>query len=142
ARGVRHPLAAGAAGRGDGRAARSRRQGARAGADLGEPRLRLEDAGVGRGRAGAQKHGPSGEAAPRGARPGELTPGPENGLRVVGAGLGRTGTHSVKLALERLLGGRCYHMSELIERPQDTSTWHAAVRGRGIDWDGLLSGYV
>jgi Sulfotransferase domain len=61
---------------------------------------------------------------------------------VVGAGLGRTGTHSVKLALERLLGGRCYHMSELIERPADTPTWHAAVRGEEVDWDGVLSEYV
>jgi hypothetical protein len=28
-------------------------------------------------------------------------------LRVVGAGLGRTGTHSLKVALERLLGAPC-----------------------------------
>ena len=39
------------------------------------------------------------------------TPGPVVSLRVVGAGLGRTGTNSLKLALERLLGGPCYHMS-------------------------------
>jgi Sulfotransferase domain len=63
-------------------------------------------------------------------------------LRVVGAGVGRTATHSLKLALEQLLGGRCYHMSELIERPADTPAWHAAVRGEPVDWDGLLSGYV
>src|SRR6476660_6188268 len=31
-------------------------------------------------------------------------------LQVVGAGLGRTGTHSLKLALEQLLGAPCYHM--------------------------------
>lgn len=63
-------------------------------------------------------------------------------LRVVGAGVGRTGTNSLKLALERLLGGRCYHMSELIERPGDTRTWHAALRGKPVDWDSLLSGFV
>jgi hypothetical protein len=62
-------------------------------------------------------------------------------LRVVGAGLGRTGTASLKLALERLLGGRCYHMSELIERPGDTQAWHAAVRGEPVDWDGFLAEY-
>ena len=50
-------------------------------------------------------------------------------LRVVGAGLGRTGTNSLKLALERLLGGRCYHMSECMERPGDAAVWHAALRG-------------
>ena len=37
-------------------------------------------------------------------------------LKVVGAGLGRTGTNSLKLALEQLLGGRCYHMFELTQR--------------------------
>jgi hypothetical protein len=31
-------------------------------------------------------------------------------LKVVGAGVGRTGTHSLKLALEQLLTGRCHHM--------------------------------
>jgi hypothetical protein len=63
-------------------------------------------------------------------------------LRVVGAGVGRTATHSLKLALEQLLGGRCYHMSELIERPADTAAWRAAVRGEHVDWDGLMSEYV
>lgn len=62
-------------------------------------------------------------------------------LRVVGAGLGRTGTASLKQAFERLLGGRCYHMSEVFERPQDTTAWHAAVRGEPIHWDALLGGY-
>jgi hypothetical protein len=63
-------------------------------------------------------------------------------LRVVGAGLGRTGTHSLKLALERLLGGRCYHMSELIERPGDTRAWHAGIRGERVDWASLLEGFT
>jgi hypothetical protein len=62
-------------------------------------------------------------------------------LRVVGAGLGRTGTHSLKLALEQLLGGRCYHMSELIERPGDTQAWHSAIRGERVDWDSLLEDF-
>jgi hypothetical protein len=60
-------------------------------------------------------------------------------LRVVGAGLGRTGTHSLKLALEQLLGGPCYHMSELIEREADTATWAAAVAGEDVDWAAFLS---
>ena len=34
-------------------------------------------------------------------------------LRLIGAGVGRTGTHSLKQALEELLGGPCYHMSEV-----------------------------
>jgi hypothetical protein len=63
-------------------------------------------------------------------------------LEVVGAGLGRTGTNSLKLALERLLGGRCYHMFEAIERPDDTVVWHAAVRGERVDWASFLREYV
>lgn len=63
-------------------------------------------------------------------------------LQVIGAGLGRTGTASLKLALERLLDGRCYHMSESIERPQDTAVWHAAMRGETVDWTRLLADYV
>ena len=62
-------------------------------------------------------------------------------LRVVGAGLGRTGTNSLKLALEALLGGRCYHMSECMERPGDAGVWHAAIRGEAVDWDGLLADF-
>jgi hypothetical protein len=63
-------------------------------------------------------------------------------LRVVGAGLGRTGTNSLKLALERLLGGPCYHMFELVQREEHTPAWHAAVRGEQVDWQGLLRDYV
>jgi hypothetical protein len=64
------------------------------------------------------------------------------GLRVVGAGLGRTGTNSLKLALEQLLGGRCYHMFELHQREADLPAWQAAVRGEAVDWDSLLHEYV
>ena len=49
------------------------------------------------------------------------------GLQVVGAGLGRTGTMSLKLALEQLLDGRCYHMFETF----DASRRRPGV-GRGI----------
>jgi hypothetical protein len=38
-------------------------------------------------------------------------------FKVVGAGLGRTGTHSLQLALQQLLGGPCYHMLEVIADP-------------------------
>jgi hypothetical protein len=62
-------------------------------------------------------------------------------LRVVGAGLGRTGTASLKQALESLLEGPCYHMFEVFQRPQDTPVWLAAVRGQPIDWDALLGNY-
>ncbi len=63
-------------------------------------------------------------------------------LRVVGAGLGRTGTHSLKLALEQLLGGPCYHMMETFGRPDDIPVWHAAINGDPPDWSVFLGEYV
>ncbi|HLM16575.1 MAG TPA: sulfotransferase [Acidimicrobiia bacterium] len=63
-------------------------------------------------------------------------------LRVVGAGLGRTGTASLQLALQQLLDGRCYHMGEVFGRPGDTPVWHAAVNGTSPDWDTFLADFV
>jgi len=62
-------------------------------------------------------------------------------LRVVGAGLGRTGTNSLKFALERLLGEPCYHMIEVFGRPEDIEVWHGAADGVPPDWDAFPSGY-
>ena len=51
-------------------------------------------------------------------------------LRVIGAGLPRTGTTSLKSALEQLLGGPCYHMFEFFPRAkQDGALWWAALDG-------------
>jgi hypothetical protein len=63
-------------------------------------------------------------------------------LRVVGAGLGRTGTHSLKLALEQLLGAPCYHMMETFGRPDDIPVCHAAANGDMPDWSTFLADYV
>jgi hypothetical protein len=56
-------------------------------------------------------------------------------LQVVGAGLGRTGTTSLKAALEQLLDGRCYHMMEVFGRPDMAEVWIEAVAGNCPDWD-------
>lgn len=63
-------------------------------------------------------------------------------LKVVGAGVGRTGTNSLKLALEQLLGGRCHHMFEIISDPSQVPGWTDALEGREVDWQQLLAGYV
>jgi hypothetical protein len=63
-------------------------------------------------------------------------------LRVIGAGVGRTGTTSLHSALQTLLGGRCYHMHEMFLRPDDIPVWHAAALGRMPDWDEFLSDFV
>lgn len=64
-------------------------------------------------------------------------------LRVVGAGLPRTGTSSLKLALEHLLGTPCYHMSAIPTHPFDLGAgWDLALAGGTPGWDTLLEGYV
>src|SRR6185312_2264415 len=63
-------------------------------------------------------------------------------VKVVGAGVGRTGTHSLKLALEQLLGGRCHHMVEIIADPPQAVAWTDAVEGRDVDWQRVLDGYA
>jgi hypothetical protein len=62
-------------------------------------------------------------------------------IRVVGAGLGRTGTTSLKAALEQLLAGPCHHMFEVAMNPDQVPRWAAAARGEAVDWDDLLAGY-
>ena len=63
------------------------------------------------------------------------------GLQVIGAGVGRTGTNSLKLALETLLGRPCYHMFEAMERPGDFQVWLDAARGTPPDWGAFLTGF-
>ena len=63
-------------------------------------------------------------------------------LRVVGAGLGRTGTPSLKAALERLLGAPCYHMAEVFAHPEHIDVWTAAFKGQQPDWKKFLTGYA
>jgi sulfotransferase family protein len=62
-------------------------------------------------------------------------------LRVVGAGLGRTGTTSLKIALERLIGAPCYHMLAVRERPEDPDRWAAAYGGNPPDWREFFDGF-
>ncbi len=62
-------------------------------------------------------------------------------LKVVGAGFGRTGTLSLKNALEKLGLGPCYHMFEVIERPDHIEMWHRKAFGGAIDWDLLFKDF-
>jgi hypothetical protein len=63
-------------------------------------------------------------------------------LQVVGAGVGRTGTHSLKIALQQLLGGTCHHMIEVFTHPEEMPVWTDAIDGKSIDWDALMQGYT
>ena len=64
-------------------------------------------------------------------------------LRLIGAGLPRTGTNSLMIALESLLDGPCLHMTKLPGHPFDLGTgWRAALAGYPPEWTQLLNGYV
>jgi hypothetical protein len=62
-------------------------------------------------------------------------------LKVLGAGLGRTGTLSLKVAFEQLGFAKCYHMTEVFAKPEHVGLWHAAARGEPVNWEALFRGY-
>lgn len=62
-------------------------------------------------------------------------------MKVIGAGFGRTGTTSLKSALETLGFGSAYHMTEVFTHPGHVRFWEAARRGEPVDWEGFFSGY-
>ena len=61
-------------------------------------------------------------------------------LQVVGTGLGRTGTHSLKIALTQLGFGPCHHMVEVLHNPASIPLWVEASKGRP-DWEAIFDGY-
>lgn len=62
-------------------------------------------------------------------------------LSVIGAGFGRTGTLSLKLALEQLGFGPCYHMTEVFKNPKAPGYWEAAADRLPLDWKEVFAGY-
>ena len=62
-------------------------------------------------------------------------------MEVIGAGFGRTGTMSLKVALERLGFAPCYHMTEVFAHPEHAGFWVSAWRGEPVDWEGVLGNY-
>jgi len=62
-------------------------------------------------------------------------------LQVIGAGWGRTGTESLKAALEQLGFGRCYHAFELMARTRHVRHFRALSRGEQPDYDDLFRGF-
>lgn len=61
-------------------------------------------------------------------------------LKIIGSGLGRTGTKSMQTALTMLGFGPCHHMSEMFVHPEAFPKWIAAANG-AQNWDELFEGY-
>lgn len=68
-------------------------------------------------------------------------PQQSQGLKVIGAGFGRTGTLSLKAALEQLGFGPCYHMVEVFGHDEHLPYWEAAANGDPVDWNKLFGAY-
>jgi hypothetical protein len=62
-------------------------------------------------------------------------------IKVIGAGFGRTGTLSLKQALEMLGFDKCYHMMEVHLNPGHAQVWSDLADGVVPDWDKLFAGY-
>ncbi len=62
-------------------------------------------------------------------------------IKVIGVGVGRTGTYSLKLAINQLGLGPCHHMEEVLhDMPTQVPLWSDALNGRP-DWQALYSGF-
>ena len=62
-------------------------------------------------------------------------------LLIIGSGFGRTGTKSLKEALEQLGFGPCHHMHEVLEHPGQVVHWKRLAAGESVDWDEVFAGY-
>jgi hypothetical protein len=62
-------------------------------------------------------------------------------IEIIGAGFGRTGTLSLKFALEKLGYDKTYHMMELIATPEHLKHWQQLEAGGEPDWDELFENY-
>jgi Sulfotransferase domain len=62
-------------------------------------------------------------------------------VKVIGAGVGRTGTMSLKVALERLGFGPCFHGRHVLDHPERLPQWLAAAAGEPVDLTVLFAGY-
>lgn len=62
-------------------------------------------------------------------------------LEVIGAGFGRTGTLSMKAALERLGYVKCHHMMEVFPSTEQLRLWDEIGEGATPDWDEVFAGF-
>ncbi|MFI6902745.1 sulfotransferase family protein [Nonomuraea sp. NPDC050394] len=63
-------------------------------------------------------------------------------MKVIGVGVGRTGTLSLKAALERLGLGPCFHGRHVLDHPDRLPMWRAAAAGQPVSWQAVFAGYA
>jgi len=63
-------------------------------------------------------------------------------VQVIGAGFGRTGTWSLKAALERIGFDPCFHMIDLMQHPDRAPMFLTALRGEEVDWNAVFDGFA
>lgn len=62
-------------------------------------------------------------------------------LEIIGSGFGRTGTRSLKEALETLGYAPCHHMEEIFADPPQVAHWQAIAAGQPVSWNAVFAGY-
>ncbi len=62
-------------------------------------------------------------------------------LQVIGAGMPRTGTLSLKTALEQLGLGPCHHMTEVFAHPEQWPLWDRVGDGEEVEWEDIFGPY-
>jgi Sulfotransferase domain len=62
-------------------------------------------------------------------------------LQVIGGSFGRTGSHSLALALETIGLGPCYHTHAFQDHHEHQPLWQDALDGKPVDWEALFNGY-
>ncbi len=62
-------------------------------------------------------------------------------MNVIGTGVGRTGTYSLRIAIDQLGLGPCFHMENVLQnQPVQVPLWSAAVNG-DADWPAIYAGF-
>lgn len=62
-------------------------------------------------------------------------------LSIIGAGFGRTGTDSMRTALDILGLGPCHHMKAVMESDEQLAMWRTVANGETPDWERIFDGF-
>lgn len=62
-------------------------------------------------------------------------------MEIIGAGFGRTGTNSLKIAIETLGFRPCYHMYEVTQNPSHINFWNKAASNAPVEWIDFFKSY-